>query len=119
MMKDIAGFEGLYAVTTNGMVFSHPKQWKAGYNMAFTNSGHSGKYLSLQYKSGRYIHVCLKKNGKRYTKDVHRLVAETFIPNPKNLPQVNHKNFDRRDNRVENLEWVTPEENNLHYKNRK
>jgi hypothetical protein len=118
-MKEIKGFEGLYAVSEDGRVYSHPKKWMAGYNMATTNGGHNGLWLSLNYKSGRYIHVILKKEGKRYTKDVHRLIAETFIPNPHNLPQVNHKNFDRRDNCIQNLEWVTQEENNQHYKNRK
>ncbi|EPD09373.1 phage-related HNH endonuclease [Lacticaseibacillus paracasei subsp. paracasei Lpp70] len=52
-----------------------------------------------------YMLVHFRINGKSVSKLVHRLIAETFIPNPDNLPQVNHKNCDRRDNRVSNLEW--------------
>ena len=62
-----------------------------------------------------YKQVHLMKNGKRYVKYVHRLVAECFIANPNNLPQVNHINFNKSNNQVDNLEWVTNQENNNHY----
>ena len=55
----------------------------------------------------KYQYVQLKVNGKQRIYYVHRLVAEAFIPNPDNLPEVNHKNEDKYDNRVENLEWCT------------
>lgn len=74
-----------------------------------------GKYTQFvkglilkQYDNGNgYLHVVLSMNGKTVTKKVHRLVAETFIPNPDNFPEVNHKNCNRANNNVENLEWCT------------
>ena len=62
-----------------------------------------------------YFKVELQRDGIGYKRRVHRLVAETFIPNKKHLPEVNHINLDKQDNRVSNLEWVSGEQNRRHY----
>lgn len=68
--------------------------------------------ISKQYDNGRgYLNVSIPIDGKWSTKSVHRLVAQTFIKNPDNLPEVNHKDNDRTNNCVDNLEWCTREEN--------
>ena len=67
-----------------------------------------------------YLKVTLlTSDGVRHKKRVHRLVAEAFIPNTNGLPEVNHKNLNKRDNEVTNLEWVTGEENREHYQRMK
>ena len=61
-----------------------------------------------------YMHITLYKNGKRKSEKVHRLLAQAFLPNPENKPQVNHINGDKANNNLENLEWVTAKENIQH-----
>jgi hypothetical protein len=61
-----------------------------------------------------YMRVTLCRNGKKFNKSVHRLIAEAFIPNPEGLPEVNHKDFDKSNNAVSNLEWCTRAENQEH-----
>lgn len=73
----------------------------------------SGRILH-HYDTNGYERVVLSKHGKPKRIPVHRIVAQAFIPNPNNLPQVNHKNGDKKDNRVENLEWCTRSENQRH-----
>ena len=74
---------------------------------------------TVQNPISSYLQVLLWKNGRRKMKYLHRLVAETFIPNPENLPEVNHKDGNKSNNCVDNLEWVTHRDNQIHaYKKR-
>jgi hypothetical protein len=100
---EIQGYEGLYSVTSDGRVWSHPKG---------TNSK-NGRWLSLD-NSGRYPVVGLMKDGQKKRHLVHRLVAQAFIANPDSLPQVNHINGIRTDNSVGNLEWCNGSQNRIH-----
>lgn len=101
--RPIEGYEGLYEVSNTGRVRSLDMYVKIGYG---NYRLHKGKVISL-LKKGEYgyIQVNLCYNGKLYKKYVHRLVAQAFIPNPDNLPEVNHKDEDKTNNSVENLEW--------------
>ena len=71
----------------------------------------TGKVLKPCKNAGDYFQVCLNKNGKQKNFYIHRLVAQAFIPNPDNLPCVNHKDENKTNNNVENLEWCTHEYN--------
>lgn len=75
------------------------------------------KIKKLQRPDGKYVTVSLTKNKKLETFNVHRIVATAFIPNPDNLPQVNHKDEDKANNRVDNLEWCDAKYN-INYGNR-
>lgn len=113
--KDIPGYEGIYQVSSKGRIKS-----LGGLRVLFGNGPNSrkaivkDKILKPAIDSGGYYYVNLAKNGIQRTKNIHRLVAETFIPNPKNLRDVNHKNGDKLDNNVENLEWLSHSDNIKH-----
>ena len=108
LWKDIEGYEGLYMVSSEGRVKSlaRTKRAKSGSELPVPET-----IIKQQLKRG-YLTVCLSDNGKRKYPLVHCLVAQAFLPNPNNLPQVNHKNEDKTDNRVENLEWCDAKYNN-------
>lgn len=101
--KPVVGYEGLYEVSNIGNVKSLPK--KRGY----VNGNE--KIIRPFRNDGGYLLVSLSKNNKMKHYQVHRLVAQAFIPNLKNKPQVDHISRIRDDNRVENLRWVSVSEN--------
>jgi len=95
--KDIEGYEGLYQVSNLGRVRSF--------------HGDSEKIMKQTLQKG-YLRITLLKNKKQKRFLSHRLVAQAFIPNPENKPQVNHIDEDKTNNRVDNLNWMTSKENN-------
>lgn len=102
--KDAKGYEGLYKVSNTGKVFSCRSDRLLTQNLQNT-------YFGAQ---AGYYHVMLYINGKRKSVSVHRLVANTFIPNPENKPHVHHKDHNPHNNNVDNLEWITIEEHAKH-----
>lgn len=105
--KDIGGYEGLYQVSNLGRVKSLERKVLRT----------SGKLMRVRerilktYSCRGYVYVDICKNSIFKKCKIHRLVAVAFLPNPNNLPQVNHKNEILSDNRVDNLEWCTPKYN--------
>lgn len=107
--KDVVGFEGLYKVSDKGNVYSVERKDTLGRKWG-------GLTLKPAYDKDGYITVSLCKNGIRKSKTIHRLVAQTFIPNPNNYLEINHKDENKTNNHVENLEWCTRKYNNNHGK---
>lgn len=107
--KDIEGYEGIYQVSNLGRVRSLDRIiiYSSGQVVPF-----KGKVLSNIKNQLGYHKVNLRVNGGIKTVCVHRLVAKAFIPNPDNLPFINHKDENPSNNRVDNLEWCTPKYNN-------
>lgn len=108
--KDIAGYEGYYQVSNLGKVRSLDREVEyPTYTRYFY-----GKVLKPHKKRNGYLELTLRQQKKHTQALVHRLVAIAFIPNPNNLPCVNHKDENKENNCVENLEWCTEAYNN-HY----
>ena len=108
--KPVKGFEGYYEVSNLGRVRSVA---------IYVNSKNNSKrYRSERILKGilhnEYLWVTLSKDNIKIKKRIHRLVAEVFIPNPDNLPFINHKDEVKTNNVFKNLEWCTPEYNNTY-----
>lgn len=112
--KDIEGYEGLYQVSNMGRVRSRVcgGKRKAGQESK-SKLSKNWKILSCS-NANWYMSTTLTKDLTSKSARVHRLVAEAFIPNPLNLPQVNHIDGDKHNNRVDNLEWCTSSHNVRH-----
>ena len=95
-MKDIKGYEGRYAITEDGRVWSYIRK----------------RFIKSFIKDNGYLQTLLvDKDGNKHALKNHRLVAETYIPNPEGLTDVNHKDENKLNNNVSNLEWMSHEDN--------
>lgn len=106
--RDIKGFEGLYQVSSEGRIRSLDRYVRVG------NSGKrlaKGRIIKPVICTNGYREASLQKEQKRKVILLHRLVAMTFIPNPNNYREVNHKDEDITNNCVDNLEWCTSKQN--------
>lgn len=114
-LKDVVGYEGFYQVDCLGRIYSlarevivtHPKY---GVRLQLVPS----KIRKCSEHSTGYLTIRLAKNGVVKTHRVHRIVAEAWIPNLEDKSFVNHLNGNKKDNRVDNLEWASPKENTTH-----
>jgi len=98
----ILGYEERYSITQDGKIWSFPRKYC------------KGKWLKPARDELGYLSITLCKNNQPKGFSVHRLVAQTFIPNPENKPEVNHKDCNPSNNNLENLEWCTYKENSQH-----
>lgn len=104
--KDVAGWEGIYQVSSFGRI-----------RRLTTRGGRpltEPRILKEKHDGHGYPQITLSKGKSIKYKHIHRLVAESFIPNPNNLREVNHKDENKKNNRVENLEWCTHQYNNVY-----
>lgn len=101
--KPVKGFEGLYEVSNYGRVISHHKY-----------AGVENRVMKFKEDKNGYLKVKLCDNGKHKQLFAHRIVAEAFIDNPNNYPMINHKDENKKNNFVENLEWCDSQYNNTY-----
>ena len=109
--KPLYGFENRYLINKDGVIKSICRK-----HLNKIGRLHVAKECEIKKRIGRggYWTVKLTSDSRLGTQNLHRLLATTFIENPENKPYVNHKNGDKLDNWLGNLEWVTPSENQLH-----
>ena len=110
--KDIPGYEGRYQISNAGRVKSLPKRKGRGIGYPIGE-----RILRHSINSRGYCNIVLCKDGETTTFALHRLVAENFIDNPLNLPEVDHKDRDKTNNHINNLRWSTISDNNLNREN--
>lgn len=108
--RKVVGWEKYYEVSDDGLVRSVDREVCLPNGVSYIKKGRIRKQIMSQ----GYLRVCLYSESKIRSFAVHRIVAESFLDNPYNLEQVNHKNGDKTDNSVNNLEWVSRTENALH-----
>ena len=111
--KDIKGFEGLYQVNFWGEVKSVERTYQVGFGKKRVVK--VGGLRVIKVSRYGYKIVQLFKNGKPFTRSIHRLVAEAFIENPMNYRVVNHIDGNKLNNSIDNLEWCSDKQNTLHY----
>jgi len=109
--RDIQGYEGYYQVSSEGRVRSLDRVVD---HSVYGKQPIKGKILKSKPGNHGYLSVMFCKKNKRKRHSIHRLVAAAFIPIINDKPWTNHRNGIKIDNRVENLEWCTPSENNKH-----
>lgn len=107
--RDIEGYEGLYQISDFGNVKALAKSWISGKGLV---KSIPDTILKLSIRKNGYLRITLNNPIKTF--QVHRLVAEAFIPNPENKPEVNHKDGNKLNNHKDNLEWNTSSENLKH-----
>jgi len=113
--EDVPGYEGIYIASPTGIVKSVDRVVETPYKKGMTRRRKlKGIQLKANINSSGYASIVLQNNGARESTFIHRVIAKTFIPNPDNKKCVNHKNGNKLDNRVENLEWCTYAENHDH-----
>lgn len=108
--KDIKGYEGLYQISNLGRVKSCARKINHGLYVEDRGDVIMTPYLN----NNGYYSVMLHKNKKKKNHRIHQMVARAFIPNPENKEMINHIDCNRLNNKVENLEWCTNSENQIH-----
>lgn len=105
--KDIEGYEGLYQVSNQGRVKSLAREIIRNRGGTIYTLIQKERILRYSDNTRGYLVVDLIKEGRQMKHYIHRLVAKTFLPNPNNMPEVNHKDEDKLNNCVDNLEWCS------------
>ena len=109
--KDIKGYEGMYLISDLGRVMSISREKVAGFNLYRKETIILRTYVDTY---GYYSITLTDKKGNRKNHKIHRLIAEAFLENEYNKPCINHIDGNKKNNNIDNLEWCTKKENNIH-----